>query len=141
MGVEENKAVVRQYYERTNNGDESVIDELMSGDFVFHATSSRKDIDKEDFKKGPLVAAFPDQQRSIEMMIAEDNLVSVYSVLSGTHEGQLGNTGPTGKSISVPSFAVYRLENGKIAEAWNLNDHFSLLQQIGALPSPEEIEQ
>ena len=37
MGTEENKEIVREFVERFGKGDSSVVDELTTDDFVFHA--------------------------------------------------------------------------------------------------------
>ncbi|MBN2239440.1 MAG: hypothetical protein JW712_06685 [Dehalococcoidales bacterium] len=37
MGIEENKEIVRKFIERYGKGDSSVVDELTTDDFVFHA--------------------------------------------------------------------------------------------------------
>jgi predicted ester cyclase len=42
----------------------------------------------------------------------------------------------TGKKVSMPGITIFRLDNGKIAEGWVLNDNLSLMQQLGAIPAP-----
>jgi hypothetical protein len=39
--------------------------------------------------------------------------------------------------VSVTGFHVHRIVDGKIVEIWALGDFYSLLTQIGALPSPQ----
>ena len=36
MGIEENKEIVQRFSEKFGNGDNSVLDELMTEDFVLH---------------------------------------------------------------------------------------------------------
>jgi predicted ester cyclase len=36
----------------------------------------------------------------------------------------------------MPGITIFRLDNGKIAEGWVLNDNLSLMQQLGAIPAP-----
>ena len=44
---------------------------------------------------------------------------------------------PTGKAISVEAISVFRIANGKIAEEWTVWDALGLLQQVGAVPTPD----
>ena len=58
------------------------------------------------------ISAFHDE---IHGMVAEGNLVAFRATRSGTNKKN-GNHG------SVPSFHLFRIENGKIAEYWWLLD-------------------
>ena len=43
---------------------------------------------------------------------------------------------PTNKAVSFPLMITYRIANNKIVEHWMLADMMSLMQQLGALPTP-----
>ena len=45
---------------------------------------------------------------------------------------------PTGRRVAGTGIAVFRLADGGIAEVWANWDQLGLLQQIGALPAPEQ---
>jgi predicted ester cyclase len=45
----------------------------------------------------------------------------------------------TGKRISVQEVDIFRIENGKIAEAWAAVDFFGMLTQLGLLPAEEPV--
>jgi predicted ester cyclase len=47
-------------------------------------------------------------------------------------------TPPTGKTVRVTGVNVARFVQGKIAESWFNFDMLTLLQQVGAIPSPEQ---
>jgi predicted ester cyclase len=141
--VEENKAVVRLFIDGINKGDLTNIENSTTADFIFHATDVGRDIDLELFKfvaLGP--SSLSETSYSIEDIVCEDNKVSIRAIRRGKHTGQYGefqNIAPTGKSISVSQFMMFRLVDGKIAEIWSLMDWVRLYQQIGALPPTEEI--
>jgi predicted ester cyclase len=44
----------------------------------------------------------------------------------------------TGKSYTIPGIDIYRVQDGKMAEHWHVVDLLSMLQQVGAIPSPED---
>ena len=43
-------------------------------------------------------------------------------------------TAPTGNKINITNTAIFRITDGKGAEAWATMDSLSLMQQIGAIP-------
>jgi predicted ester cyclase len=56
---------------------------------------------------------------------------------SGTHVGDVNGIPPTGKSVRVDAIAIHRIENGKIAETWEVWDTLGFMQQLGVVPAPE----
>jgi hypothetical protein len=55
---------------------------------------------------------------------------------SATHTGSLQGMPPTGKPVRVTGVNVARFAEGKIAESWFNFDMLTLLQQVGAIPTP-----
>jgi predicted ester cyclase len=56
---------------------------------------------------------------------------------TGTHQGELMGIPPTGNQITRSGSAIYRLDNGRIAELWFFADNLEFMQQLGAIPTPE----
>ena len=48
---------------------------------------------------------------------------------------------PTGKEVQFTGISFYRIEEGKIAESWNIQCQFGLMRQIGAIPEPGKSEE
>lgn len=46
----------------------------------------------------------------------------------------MGATEATGKRVEIADFAVWRFEDGKVAEISTIQHQFALLKQIGYLP-------
>ncbi|MFC2038144.1 ester cyclase [Chloroflexota bacterium] len=141
MGIEENKEVVRLFCDRMSKGDASVIDELLTDNFVFHAMDTGRAVNRETLKQITLDRriSFPDLSITIDDIVAEKDRVSVRVSCRGIQRKQYGNIPLTNKNIMVARFTIYRLEDSKIAEAWNLVDTLGMYQQLGALPPTEEI--
>jgi|SRR5919108_6013928 predicted ester cyclase len=76
--------------------------------------------------------AFPDIHTKIEHIVAENDLVAVYLNFTGTHKGEFQGIPPTNKKINIRSADLYRIENEKIVEHWDVVDQLNLLQQTGA---------
>jgi steroid delta-isomerase-like uncharacterized protein len=54
---------------------------------------------------------------------------------SGTHVGEVNGIPPTGKKIRVDAITIHRMNNGKIAETWEVWDTLGFLQQLGVMPT------
>ena len=54
----------------------------------------------------------------------------------GTHQGELMGVAPTGNRVEITGIQISRISGGKIAEEWVNYDAMSMMQQIGAIPSP-----
>lgn len=90
-------------------------------------------------KAGRLVHALSDRKDEFIDIIAKDDRVWTVFEVSGTHTGELWGFAPTGKHLSFIEFGVYRLSDGKIAEAWYFGDELSALEQVrGETPLGDE---
>ena len=73
---------------------------------------------------------------TIEDIIAEGDKVVAHWRSRATHQGNYMDIPPTGNRIEFTGISVYRIEEGKIAQSWTVEDQFGLMQQIGAIPEP-----
>src|SRR3954471_3486262 len=138
--AEENTAIVLRHWEEVvSKGNLEVIDEIFAPDFVVHETD--QDI------RGPegvrqfifmLRAAFPDLYVTVEDVIAQEDKVVQRWTGRGTHQGELMGIPPTGNQISVAGITISRFEGDKVAEEWEVYDMMGMLQQLDAIPSPEQ---
>jgi steroid delta-isomerase-like uncharacterized protein len=76
-----------------------------------------------------LRTALPDFHIEIEDAFAAGNRVAMRLTFSGTHQGDLLGAAPTGKRISFTGVNLYRLEDGRIAETWQMTDWAGALRQ------------
>jgi steroid delta-isomerase-like uncharacterized protein len=83
-------------------------------------------------------SAMPDLKVVIEDMIAEGDKVATRYTLEGTHEGELFGVPPTGQLLSIKSFTVERVSDGKIRDHWRVSDNLDMMQQLGIFPPPGE---
>jgi SnoaL-like polyketide cyclase len=68
----------------------------------------------------------------------EGDYVATRWFVRGRHQGELMGTSPSGREIAFSGVTISRCRDGKIVEEWEICDTLGLLQQIGALPAPEE---
>ena len=139
MSVEENKAVVRRFFEEVfNQKQPELLGELLADAVVDH----NKIIFTEPDAPGGmaegvrmLLVAFPDLQTSVEHLLGEDDYVSVHLRMAGTNTGPYPRVPePTGRPTEWESMVLLRMEEGKIAELWGTSDRMGMLTKLGILP-------
>jgi len=113
MKAESNKVIVCWFFEEVfNQRNISLVDELVSPDFVNHNASIHVR-GPEGVKRGVTAQfqAFPDIHTTIEDIIAEGDKVVVRARDRCTQQVD-------GKPVELTWIEILRLENGKLAEAW-----------------------
>jgi steroid delta-isomerase-like uncharacterized protein len=134
MTGEENKALVRRFYnEFYGRKNIEAIDDLFSAGYVHHTPDVLGgQMDFHDYRKrqSDALEAFQDFSREIEEQIAEGDRVVTRSVLRGTQTGDLPNLPARGRKIEVQSIVINRIENGRIAEGWELYDSLGMMMQL-----------
>jgi steroid delta-isomerase-like uncharacterized protein len=136
---EANKSLVRRLIEETiNKGNLSVVDEILSTDYVYREPTAGEKRGRAPYRE--LITmyrnAFPDITLTIEEQIAEGDKVVTRTSGSGTHRGELFGTAPTGKRVSgVSGIVVTRIANGKVVEDNWVYDALGMMRQLGAVPS------
>ena len=78
-----------------------------------------------------LLDAFPDLHVKIEDLVAEEDRVAARLTLTGMHAGPFAGLPATNRRATWNSFRFYRLEDGRVAETWAIQDRLGLLEQIG----------
>jgi steroid delta-isomerase-like uncharacterized protein len=130
VSVEENKTVVRREQEELWNhtGDLHAAEELFAAGQAEAAKQQAA-----NFRRG-----FPDLISTIEDIIAEGDKVVARWRSRATHRGEYMGTPPSGKEVEFTGISFYRIEGGKIAESWTVEDQFGLMRQIGAVAESEQ---
>jgi steroid delta-isomerase-like uncharacterized protein len=139
MSTEQNKSIVRRWIEEGwNKGNVGVVDQFYAADVVQHDPGSPAPVTSSAALKqyvGVFLTAWPDLHFTIDDLIAEGDKVLWRFTGRGTQTGPLMNIPPSGKVGEATGMALFRLADGKIAEAWVNYDMLGLLQQIGAIPA------
>jgi steroid delta-isomerase-like uncharacterized protein len=80
-----------------------------------------------------LRSAFPDLQVTTHTLVVEGDLVAADLTGRGTHQGLFQGVPATGRGWQADCIAVYRVQDGRIAEAWVQWDQLALMEQLGAI--------
>jgi predicted ester cyclase len=117
------KSIVRRLIEEVlNEGRLDAIDELYTPEL---APGARRWIT-------PFRESFPDVQVEIVDLIAEGEKVVGRFRCSGTHLGAWRGRPPTGRRFErVDEVYIFRVRDGRIGEAWGIEDTRSRERQLG----------
>ena len=125
MSVEENKALVRRYwetgYQEAMRGNLDVVHQYFA-DHYHPGVQGLKEILSDSSQ------ATPDLRHEVVDIAGEDDLVFVHWRATATHEGQhemtkhVRDIEPTGEEGTVSGISLYRNEGGKIVESWGYHN-------------------
>jgi predicted ester cyclase len=143
MSLEENKLLVRRYYEEVvNTGNVDAVE-------MFVAPTYSEVHDGQRYAVGVAGAkahihgvrqTYPDLHIEIERQIAEGEWVVTCITARGTHKGSWLGIKPTGKPVAFTGVNVDRVVEGRIVEHGGAANMLGPLLEIGAIKvaGPEE---
>ena len=136
MSTEENKALVRRFYEEIDNGNFDVLDELVAEDYLDH---NPPPFPMPPGRQGIRAActlfweATPGRH-VIEDQIAEGDKVVTRLTAYGKHEADLPGIPRTGNDMEMTATVIHRIADGKLVEKWSDKDVLRMLQQLNVIP-------
>jgi steroid delta-isomerase-like uncharacterized protein len=136
MSIEQNKALVRRFYEEVwGRGNLDAADTIFAADYERHDLRPGNALPGPAGQKkiaGDFRAAFPDLHMTIDLMIAEGDLVVARWTTEGTNTGQWGDVPSTGRYAKFSGVNIFRIAQGLVVELWNHRDDLGVMQQLGA---------
>ena len=139
MSTEDNKALVRRFYDEVfNNKNMAGVDAFVAPNVIDHSLPPGAPGEIEGVRQTitMFLTAFPDLNLTLEDIIAEGDKVVVRWTMRGTHQGASLGMPPTGKQFTLPGISLLRLDGGMAAETWVSYDQLVMLQQLGLAPAP-----
>jgi len=138
--TEANKAILLRAEEFWNTGNMAIADEVYSADFVNHDPTAPDVVDLESYKgfAAAVRDSMPDFHVTPEVIVAEGDKVASCWTATGTQTGELVGIPPTGIQARWTGITIYRIEDGKVVEAWWSKDVAGLLEQLGVMPPTRE---
>ena len=126
---EDNKALVRGFYDDINRGAVDAFMAKLADDFVEHEafpgvppTKGGVGMLFEQLRK-----AFSGFQMNVEAIASEGDMVIVRLTMTGTHVGEFMGIPPSGKEVRVPVCDWTRVRGGKAVEHWGVTDTSALM--------------
>jgi predicted ester cyclase len=139
MSTEQNKAIARRIQEELwDQKNLAVADELLAPSYVDHVPGSPPDVPPGPARyketASAYFTAFPDVRVTVELQIAEGDMVVTRWKSHATHTGSLFGMPATNKSTSVTGITIDHIVNGKLVESWTEFDNLGSMQKLGVAP-------
>ena len=141
MSIEENKELVRRYFDAGDRDDLDAWDEVCAADMVLDpgfGDPARGLAAVKGFTAA-FHSAFSNFYLRVEDLIADGDRVAVRWTTGGTHTAPLlspgGEIPPTGKAMAMTGMSILRLAGGKIIEERVQADVIGAMQQLGVIPA------
>ena len=116
MSIEENKALIRSYYEMLDKGNIEGIMGIFDADISWNFPGMPEPLNKEGL--GMLIqgfsAAFPDMSHTIRLQFGDDDHVATALTFNGTQIGELMGVPASGNKVTFKGLNIHYVKNGKI---------------------------
>ncbi len=124
---------VRAFYDFWNTGDTALLNQAIAKNFTDHTLPPGRPQGPEGpaFASRQFRAAVPDLKVPVEKMIVAGNYVTVHMSFTGHFTGIFGGAHGTGQPIAFIATDLVKVENGRIADNWHIEDNLTLLQEMG----------
>lgn len=123
-------ALLDRYLAAVNAHDTSKFPDLFTEAYIQHSGRSPSGLQAQIANYQRIFENWPDFQSRIEDRIFGGDRVVARSVLSGTHSKTVQGFAPTGRRVTWSTIDIWRVENGKLAEHWDVVDVAGLLKQL-----------
>jgi steroid delta-isomerase-like uncharacterized protein len=130
---DKNKAVAERVFDEIFNESKfQVADEIYAKDFVNHGVHKNFDLEADQAAVRWEKKVAPDLKITVDLMMAEGDLVTVIWTARGTNTAPISYLPATGASIEERGITVWRIVDGKIREEWTAFDLFPIVSQVAS---------
>ena len=140
MSAEQNKAIVRRFFEAFGANDQAALKEVLAPDLVAYSHGTPDPQNRDMHLQGIHMwnAAFGDTHFTVEDQIAEGDKVATRVTMRAIHNrGDFQGLPPSGKQIETSGVTFERIKDGKIVERTVNSDWLGMMQQLGLVPPPQ----
>lgn len=136
--TEANKALIRSYYEEMwNKHQPSAADRFVATNFIEHNPRLPQGLAGRKQFVTTVLAAFSDYHGEIQELLAEGDKVVTRVKWTGTQDGPYDGRPATGNKLVFSTADFFRIENGKIAEHWDVVDTLARAVGLGLVSPPK----
>jgi predicted ester cyclase len=123
-------ALLDKYVAAMNAHDTSTFPEIHTESYIQHSGRSPSGLAAQIENFRGIFGRMPDVQARVEDSIIAGDRVAARMSLSATHTQPLQGIAPTGRRFTLRTIDIWRVENGKFAEHWDIVDFPGLLKQL-----------
>lgn len=136
IDLDANKALVHAFVAAWNDRDFDRFDQLMGVGAVLEVGGLKVPCDPQGTRAiaQEWTTAFPDWRFDLLNVVAEGDHVVAHMPYSGTFAHPINGIAPTGRFANVDEMVLFRIADGKIAQAWEVYDEAGMWRQLGVAP-------
>ena len=123
-------ALLDGYVAAVNAHDTRTFPELFTESYIQHSGRSASGLAAQIELFQNLFIVTPDHHMQVEDRIIAGDKVVARTIHTATHKGTFRGFPPTGKSFSYRTVDIWRVENGKFAEHWDMSDAEEVLRRL-----------
>ena len=123
-------ALLDKYVAAINAHDTSTFGEIHAENYIQHSGRSPNGLAAQIENFRAIFARMPDVQACVEDRVISGDKVVARMTLSATHSQPLQGIAPTGRRFTLRTIDIWRVENGKLAEHWDVVDYAGLTKQL-----------
>ena len=132
--MEPSVSVVARWLAAGDSGAVEAFDDLLHGDVVVHAPRglSTENLEAEKQVWRDAVAAMPDLRHEVQEVVVQGNVEVARVIVTGTLLHDFAGVTGAGMSFRMDQAVICHLDGGKVAEAWEIADVGSLVDQVSS---------
>jgi steroid delta-isomerase-like uncharacterized protein len=123
-------ALLDRYVAAVNAHDTSTFGEIHTEGYIQHSGRSADGLAAQIENFRGIFARIPDVEARVEDTIVAGDKVVARMTFAGTHTTPLQGIPPTGRRFALRTIDIWRVENGKFAEHWDVVDYQGLQKQL-----------
>ena len=123
-------ALLDKYVAAVNAHDTSSFGEIHTESYIQHSGRSPNGLAAQIENFRGIVSRMPDVEMRVEDRIIAGDKVVARMTFSATHTQPLLGIAPTGRRFTLRTIDIWRVENGKFAEHWDIVDYAGLQKQL-----------
>jgi predicted ester cyclase len=118
--LEIHKEVLNKWIKDLDSGEIDFVGKYVDPDIIIHYPGGVevRGIDELNKSSRNSQIGFPDLKHTIDIQLAEDDMVASRFIVTGTHLGEYMGVSPTGNKLEVTVIEITRFKDGKVIEAW-----------------------
>ena len=123
-------ALLDQYVAAVNARDTSSFGDIHAENYIQHSGRSANGLAAQIENFRTIFARMPDVEARVEDRIIQCDKIVARMTFSATHTQAMQGIAPTGRRFTLRTIDIWRVENGKLAEHWDVVDYAGLQKQL-----------
>ena len=129
--------LARAYVHAINAADDAALDTVLARTFLSYAYDGVRSRTATKKYYESLRNSFSDLQLQVHEnigVLAENDMVALRTIITGTHTGDYAGVTPTGRQIQTSASHFFRVRDDQLVEQWQVLDTYRILVKIGRIP-------